>query len=99
MLRFLGLSLALTLALPSAAQAQSRDEQVEARKEMRAGRQLTLAEIERRVVPQMERRGMEYIAVELDPTAKVYRLKFLDDRQVVWVDVDARTGRVLRVRR
>jgi uncharacterized membrane protein YkoI len=99
MFRILGLSLALTLALPSAAQAQSRDEQVEARKEMRAGRQLTLAEIERRVVPQMERRGMEYIAVELDPTAKVYRLKFLDDRQVVWVDVDARTGRVLRVRR
>ena len=99
MFRIIGLSLALTLALPMPAQAQSRDEQAEARKELRAGRQLTLAEIERRVVPQMERRGMEYIAVELDPTAKVYRLKFLDDRQVVWVDVDARTGRILRVRR
>lgn len=99
MFRILGLSLALTLALPSAAQAQSRDEQVEARKEMRAGRQLTLDEIHRRVVPQFERRGMEYITFEWDNTAKVYRLKFFDDRQVVWVDVDARTGRVLRIRR
>ncbi len=99
MFRILGLSLALTLALPAPAKAQSRDEQIEARKELRAGRQLTLAEIERRVVPQMERKGMEYIAVELDPVAKVYRLKFFDDRQVVWVDVDARSGKVLRIRR
>ena len=73
MFRILGLSLALTLALPSAAQAQSRDEQVEARKEMRAGRQLTLDEIHRRVVPQFERKGMEYITFEWDNSAILRR--------------------------
>ena len=99
MFRIFTFALALTLALPSAAQAQSRDEQVEARKQMRAGSLLDLREIERRVVPQMERRGLEYIAVELDPVARVYRLKFMDNRQVVWVDVDARTGKVLRIKR
>ena len=99
MFRILALSLALTLALPSAVQAQTRDEQAEARKEMRAGNLLPLDEIHRRVVPQFERKGMEYIAVEIDAKARVYRLKFLDDRQVVWVDVDARTGRILRIRR
>ncbi|MXP09132.1 PepSY domain-containing protein [Pseudoblastomonas halimionae] len=99
MFRILALSFSLTLALPSAAQAQTRDEQAEARKEMRAGNLLTLEEIHRRVVPQFERKGMEYIAVELDPRARVYRFKFLDDRQVVWVDVDARSGRILRIRR
>ncbi|AKM06785.1 PepSY domain-containing protein [Pelagerythrobacter marensis] len=76
------------------AYAQSLDDQSDARREMRAGNQLRLADIERRVVPTM--RDSEYIGPAYDSTAKVYRLKFIRDGRVIFVDVDARTGRVVR---
>jgi uncharacterized membrane protein YkoI len=83
------------LAVPAA--AQSRGDQASAREEMKAGRSMSLREIERRVIPQM--RGSEYLGPEYDDEAMAYRLKFIKEGQVVWVDVDARTGRILRVSR
>ena len=91
--------LAAALALngtvvPVAWAQQSNSDQGEARKEMRAGNVLSLREIERIVLPSM--RGAEYLGPAYDSTAMAYRLKFIRDGKVMFVDVDARTGRVLR---
>jgi uncharacterized membrane protein YkoI len=72
-------------------------EQATAREQMQAGREMAPREIERRIIPQM--RGSDYLGFEYDAGASAYRLKFLKDGQVTWVDVDARTGRVMRVSR
>lgn len=89
-------SFALTLGGASSALAlegQSRSDQGEARKEMRAGNVLSLREIESRVLPQM--RGSEYLGPSYDSTARAYRLKFIKDGRVTFVDVDARTGNII----
>ena len=75
-------------------EAQSRQDQSQARKEMQAGNILSSREIEAKVLPTM--RGAEYLGFAYDSTAMAYRLKFLRDGKVVFVDVDARTGRVMR---
>ena len=82
------------LAAPVTAHEQSRNDQNEARKEMHASNVLSLREIERRVLPQM--RGSEYLGPAYDATARAYRLKFIKDGRVTYVDVDARTGRIIR---
>lgn len=87
-----------TLLLPGApALAQERTDQGEARKEMRAGNVLSLRQIESRVLPTM--RGSEYLGPAYDSTAMAYRLKFIRDGRVTYVDIDARTGRVLGISR
>ena len=78
---------------PVAAQDQPRNEQGEARREAEAGNQLKLREIERRILPQMQ--GAEYLGPAYDATARAYRLKFIKDGRVTYVDVDARTGRII----
>ena len=86
-------------ATPALAQ-QKRGDQQSARKEMRAGNVLTLREIERMVVPQIEGQGsIQYLTPEFDDVARAYRLKFIDNSkgQVIWVDVDGRSGRILRI--
>ena len=85
--------LATGFVAPPAA-AQSRSDPGEARKEMKAGNVLSLREIERRVLPSMS--GAEYLGPAYDSTAMAYRLKFIRDGKVMFVDVDARTGRILR---
>ena len=87
----------VTGAVAVPAGAQSRGDQASAREEMKAGRTLPVREIERRVIPQM--RGHEYLSFEYDGNSSAYRLKFLKEGQVVWVDVDARTARILRISR
>ena len=88
----LAASLTITgLAVPAA--AQSRSDQADARKEMRAGNILRSREIEARILPTM--RDAEYLGFAYDPTAMAYRLKFIRDGRVVFIDVDARTGRVI----
>jgi uncharacterized membrane protein YkoI len=82
------------LAVPAAAALdQSLSDQGEARREAKAGTQLSLREIERRILPQMQ--GSEYLGPAYDSTARAYRLKFIRDGRVTYVDVDARTGRVI----
>ena len=74
--------------------AQQRSDQGEARKEMRAGNTLSLRQIESMIMPRM--RGQQYLGPAYDSTAMAYRLKFIDKQgRVTYVDVDARSGRVL----
>ncbi|MBV8685832.1 MAG: hypothetical protein JOZ90_08765 [Alphaproteobacteria bacterium] len=68
-------------------------EQDEAFRGTRQGRFLPLRAIEDRIVPRM--RGFSYLGPELDPGSGRYRLKFMRGPQVVWIDVDARTGEIL----
>ena len=41
---------------------------------------------------------MEYLGPEYDQDNKIYRLKFVDDGRVIFVDVDARSGSIIRQR-
>ena len=57
----------------------------------RHGRAMPLPKIERRVMPFMG--GADYLGPEFN--GERYRLKFVKDGQVIWVDVDAATGRIV----
>jgi uncharacterized membrane protein YkoI len=59
----------------------------------RSGTIMSLRDIENRVVPRMS--GAEYLGPELHDD--YYRLKFIRNRAVIWVDVDCRTGAILRM--
>ncbi|WP_346775559.1 hypothetical protein [Sphingomonas sp. G-3-2-10] len=50
--------------------------------------------IEARVKPMMP--GAQYLGFDFDPQTNIYTLKFLRNGSVIWVDVDGRTGRILR---
>ena len=86
---------AAALITAPAAEAR-RGEQSDARDDVQSGKVKSLREIEGSVVPKM--RGMQYLGPEYDPGPQVYRLKFLNGDRVIFVDVDARTGGVLRQR-
>ena len=83
---------ASSLAAPLA-YAKPGDEQGQMRKEMRAGNVLSLRDIEARVLPMMQ--GMEYLGPEYDAAMMAYRLKFIRDGRVSFVDVDARSGQII----
>ena len=96
MMKSVSLALAIAIALPIAtpvAKADPAPEQGEVRKEQRAGNVQSLRAIEQRVLPRM--RGKTYLGPEYDPAAMAYRLKFLDKGHVMFVDVDARSGKIL----
>lgn len=84
------------MAVPANA-LQSRNEQKAARAQMMAGKLKTIRQIENRVLPKMA--GSQYIGPEFDSSAQVYRLKFIREGRVIFVDVDGRTGAILRQRR
>jgi hypothetical protein len=93
-MRRLTIAVLLALLLPSAsAIAEPGGVQGQIRKEMRAGNVRSLREIEQRVLPTMP--GMEYLGPEYDPAAMVYRLKFIREGRVIFVDVDARSGTII----
>lgn len=81
------------LAAPVAAQ-QSRSDQGMARKEAQAGHILKSREIEARILPMMG--DAEYLGFAYDSTAMAYRLKFIREGRVLFVDVDARSGRIIQ---
>ena len=86
--------IALLLAVPAMpALAEPGHEQGQVRKEMRAGNVRSLRDIERRVLPMIP--NIQYLGPEYDPAAMAYRLKFIRDGRVVFVDVDARSGAVV----
>ena len=84
-------ALGLVLAVPAV--AEPAQEQGQVRKEMRAGTVRSLRDIERRVLPMVP--GAQYLGPEYDPVAMAYRLKFIRDGRVAFVDVDARTGAII----
>lgn len=77
------------------AQAQRRGDQVMAFEARQAGAMMPLRSIESSIVPDMKRRGADYIGAEPDFGAGRYRLKFVREGSVIWIDVDGRTGAVL----
>lgn len=84
---------ALLAASPMPLHASPGNEQGEVRREMRAGNVRSLRDIEQRVLPMMP--GMQYLGPEYDPAAMAYRLKFIRQGRVVFVDVDARSGTII----
>ena len=79
------------LATPAAAKpGRDAERAFEAQRE---GRAMPLPMIERRIVPRMEDRGAKYLGPEF--RGRTYRLKFVNGMQVIWVDVDAATGRIV----
>ncbi|HCF23973.1 MULTISPECIES: hypothetical protein [unclassified Novosphingobium] len=70
------------------------DAQEKARKDLRAGSVRPLRDIEQKVLPSMK--GAQYLGPEYDPVAQAYRLKFIRDGRVIFIDVDARSGEVIR---
>lgn len=83
----------LAIAAPGLAVAQKRGDQMQAFDARRQGKLMSLRDIEKRVVPAME--GAEYLGSDFDGASKVYTLKFLRDGNVIWVDVDGRSGQVI----
>ncbi|WP_245708247.1 hypothetical protein [Sphingomonas palmae] len=93
-MKMLPILLLLTAAAPAVAEpAEQESERAFAWRATRSGKLLPIKEIERRVIPTMK--GAQYIGFNLDPQSVVYTLKFLRDGEVIWVDVDGRSGQVL----
>jgi len=67
-------------------------EQERAFEATREGRSMPLPQLEQRVLPFMG--GADYLGPELN--GGTYRLKFMQNGRVIWVDVDAQTGRIIR---
>jgi ferredoxin-NADP reductase len=93
-MRFLVLLLAAGLAVtPAVASAQrglQRNEQTGAYRAMQQGQVLSLPEIRARInVPNAQFIGVEIIG------GMIYRLKYMRGSDVIWIDVDARTGRIV----
>jgi hypothetical protein len=79
-------------ALAPAAEARPRDKEQEAAwRATKEGHIMPLRLIEAIVVPRMGR--ADYLGPELIGEDR-YRLKFIRNGQVIWIDVDARTGRI-----
>ncbi len=88
---------AMIAAVPPLAHAGPGEAQGEVRKDLRAGAVRSLRDIEKRVLPMMA--GAQYLGPEYDPLAMAYRLKFIREGHVVFVDVDARSGDIIGQRR
>ena len=56
------------------------------------GRSMPLPQLERKVRPHMG--GADYLGPELN--GSTYRMKFMENGRVIWVDVDPQTGRIIR---
>lgn len=84
-------SLAASPALAAGPRGLQRDrDQNDAYRAMQQGRVMSLPEIRARVqVP-----GAQYIGAEVIGRG-VYRLKYMRGAEVIWIDVDARTGRII----
>jgi len=84
----------LALAAPAAADAgtglQRVREQDNAYRATQQGRAIPFVEIRARIrVP-----GATFIGVEFD--GRIYRLKYMRGAEVIWIDVDAATGRIVQ---
>ena len=96
MLLRIPLLIAAAFLSASAASAEARPphrDQNAAHQAMQQGRILPLRAIEAMILPRM--RGFDYLGPELDVASARYRLKFMRGPQVVWIDVDGRTGQIL----
>ncbi len=79
--------------VPVAEAGGRRDEQDAARRAMLDGHVMPFAMIKRRVDAQVN--GATYVGSEFNPSTNRYRLKYVKDGKVVWVDADGRTGDII----
>ena len=79
---------ALTAAPAVAERPRDQDRAFQATRE---GRSMPLPMIERRVLPGMG--NADYLGPEFN--GRTYRLKFMRGGRVIWIDVDAATGRIV----
>ncbi|EQB30258.1 hypothetical protein M529_20530 [Sphingobium ummariense RL-3] len=89
----LGAALAAAAMIPVADAGGRRDEQDAARRAMLEGQVMPFAMIKRRVDAQMA--GATYVGSEFNPSTNRYRLKYVKDGKVMWVDADGRTGDII----
>jgi hypothetical protein len=90
------LSALLLVPVASQVDAQGRRGDADAVYQGRmSGALMSKRAIENGVVPRMKARGADYIGAEFDEDLGRYRLKFMRDGSVIWVDVDGRTGAVV----
>lgn len=90
------LMVALGFVAADGAVAQSnrqRRELVRIHEAVKAGLILPLRHIQPRVLRRM--RGWDYLGAELELGARTHRFKFIRGGRVAWVDVDAKTGRII----
>lgn len=79
-----------------------RTDQEKARQQMKSGQLMPYAQIERSVRRRMK--DMEYLGSQFNARSSIYRFKFLSrdsasqKSRVVFVDVDAKSGAILRTR-
>jgi uncharacterized membrane protein YkoI len=90
--KFLSAVVLATGLISSPALADPRRDSDRAFQAIQEGRSMPLPQLERKVLPFMD--GADYLGPELN--GEVYRFKFIQDGKVIWVDVDARSGRILR---
>jgi hypothetical protein len=83
-------AIAAMLVVNPVAQAGQRGEQDAARRAMLDGHTMPFSLIKRRVDAAMG--GATYLGAEFNPSSNHYRLKYVKDGKVVWVDADGRTG-------
>jgi len=89
-----GMVAAFAMVQPSTVDARDRQhEQNAARRAMLDGHVMPFSMIKRRVDAQMG--GATYVGSEFDPSSNRYRLKYVRDGKVVWVDADGRTGDII----
>ena len=81
--------------VPAARQSDQQRPSRDADRAFRAtqqGRSMPLPQLERRVMPLMG--GADYLGPEFN--GDTYRLKFMQNGRVIWVDVDGQSGRIIR---
>lgn len=83
-------AIAAMLAAPVTTHAGQRGEQDAARRAMLDGQTMPFSLIKRRVDAAMG--GATYLGAEFNQASNRYRLKYVKDGKVVWVDADGRTG-------
>ena len=81
------------LVAPDVSAQRRPREQDQVRDAVGRGQVRPLSEIEAPVVARM--RGSDYLGPEFDAQTGVYRLKFMRGGQVIWIDVDGRTGQIV----
>jgi len=90
----LALSAAATIPVTAQSFAQHRDDQRDARNQLLDGDAMPFSIIKRKVEKEMG--DASYVGVAPSPRKGVYRLQFLrKDGQVIWVDVDSKSGQII----
>ncbi len=77
------------------AQQFRRTEQDTVRANLQRGTIQSLKQIEAIIIPPMARRGAQYIGASFDAQQMRYRLKFIRQTSVIWIDVDGRSGQIV----